>query len=152
MRAASYITPDRFSAVANLPISLPQVELRRGSSIQLAEFRLTVGQFAIVRLLNLNVIKVLNPGTVPDIVNSSFGVASAGVYGPINSWGGHMLCSPIIRVTSAGIGVASLNPYSEHIIGSPGLYVVQVFNNTGRTFDFALDMAVSVTGVIKFYS
>lgn len=151
MKAATYITPDRFSAVANLPISLPQVELRRGSAIQIAVFKLTVGQVANIRLLNLNVIKVLNPGIVPDAVNSSFGIASAGVYGPINSWGGHMLCSPIIHVTSAGIGVASLNAFSEHIVASPGMYVVQVFNNTGRTADYALDLAVSVTGVIKFY-
>lgn len=152
MNAATYLTPDRFASIANFPIALPQTELRRGSAIQISVFKLEPFQQAVVRLLALNVIKVLNPGILPDNINSTFGIASVGVYGPIVTWGGHMVCSPIVRVTAGGIGTSALNPYTEHVIAAPGEYVVQVFNNTGRTFPFALDLAVQVTGVIKFYS
>jgi hypothetical protein len=146
-----YITPDRFAGIGDLGICLPQTELRRGSIIQIASFKLEQSQKATIRVLNLNVIKVLTPGVVPDIVNSSFGIASVGVYGPINTWNGHMVCSPIIRVTAGGLGVASLNPYTDNSIVSPGIYVVNVFNNTGRSAESAIDLSISVTGQIKFY-
>ena len=149
---AVYITPDRFAAIGSLPISLPQTELRRGSVIQASVFKLKPAQIAVIRMLNLTVLKVLTPGVVPDIINSTFGIVGAGVYGPINSWGGHMVCSPFIRVASNGLGTASLNPYVEYRVATPGVYVVALFNNTGRTSNFALDVSVNMTGLIKFYA
>lgn len=146
-----YITPDRFEGIGDFGISLPQTELRRGSIIQIAAFKLRQSEKATIRVLNLNVIKVLTPGIVPDSVNSSFGIAAVGVYGPINTWNGHMTCSPIIKTVSGGMGVSMLNPYTDNSIVSPGIYVVQVFNNTGRSAESAIDLAVSVTGQIKFY-
>jgi hypothetical protein len=146
-----YITPDRFAGIGDMGISLPQTELRRGSIIQIASFKLGPSEQAMIRVLNLNVIKVLTPGIIPDIVNSSFGICTVGVYGPINTWNGNMICSPIIRVTAAGLGVATVNPYVDNSIVSPGIYVVNVFNNTGRSAASAIDLSISVTGQIKFY-
>ena len=146
-----YITPDRFAGIGDMGISLPQTELRRGSIIQIASFKLGPSEQAMIRVMNLNVIKVLTPGIIPDIVNSSFGICTVGVYGPINTWNGHMICSPIIRVTAAGLGVATMNPYVDNSIVSPGIYVVNVFNNTGRSAASAIDLSISVTGQIKFY-
>jgi hypothetical protein len=148
---STYITPDRFAGIGDMGISLPQTELRRGSIIQIASFKLKASQRAMIRILNLNVIRVLTPGVVPDIVNSSFGIATVGVYGPINTWNGNMVCSPIIHATAAGLGVATLNPYTDNSIVTPGIYIVAVFNNTGRSAASAIDLSVSVTGQIKFY-
>lgn len=146
-----YITPDRFDAIGDVGICLPQTELRRGSIIQIASFKLRPSQRAVVRVLNLTLLKVLTPGVIPDTVNSSFGVAAVGVYGPVNTYGGLMVCSPIIKTVSAGLGVAFLNPYTDNTIVSPGIYVVNVFNNTGKSAAAAIDLSVAVTGQIKIY-
>jgi len=148
-----YITPDRYAGIGDLGICLPQTELRRGSIIQVASFKLKNAQRAVIRMLSLHVVSVLTPGIVPNTINSSFGICTVGVYGPVNSWGGNMICSPIVSAVSAGLGVAALNPYIDNSIESPGIYVVNVFNNTGRGTDgdYAIDLSVAVTGQIKFY-
>jgi hypothetical protein len=146
-----YITPDRFNGIGDMGICLPQTELRRGTILQIASFKLAKSQRAMIRVLNLNLISILTPGVVPDIVNSSFGIVSVGVYGPINTWNGNLICSPIIRVTGGGLGVATLNPFTDNSIVTPGIYVVAVFNNTGRSAASAIDLSVSVTGQVKFY-
>jgi hypothetical protein len=146
-----YITPNRFASIGDMGISLPQTELRRGSILQIASFKLEGVQKAMIRVMNLNIVKVLTPGVIPDIINSSFGICTVGVYGPMNTWNGNMVCSPIIHVTSAGLGVATLNPFTDNSIVSPGIYFVAVFNNTGRVADSAIDLSVSVTGQIKIY-
>ena len=148
---AVYMTPERYAAIANLPIALPETELRRGSYVQVAAFKLLPGQRASVRVFALTLTRILTPGIIPDIVNSSYGIASAGIYGPIRDYSGIMLCSPFISVSTPGVGTSSLNPYTDHPITTPGLYVVAVFNNTGRASQYAIDVAVCVTGVVKFY-
>ena len=149
---AVYITPDRYDSVVTLPISLAETELRRGSIIQASVFYLKPAQRASVRVLTLSVLKMLTPGVVPDEVNSTCGVVTAGIYGPLVSRNGHMPCSPVIKLASSGIGTAFLNPYCDHAIVTPGIYVVQVFNNTGKIYSTAVDVTVCLTGSIKFYS
>ena len=101
--------------------------------------------------MNLNIIKILTPGIIPDIVNSTFGICTVGVYGPINTWNGNMICSPIVKVTANGLGVSTLNPFTDYSVMTPGIYVVAVFNNTGRSAESAIDLSISVTGQIKLY-
>jgi hypothetical protein len=149
--SAVYITPERYATIANLPVSLPEAELRRGAYIQLAVFKLAPTQKAAIRVLALTVTKILTPGVIPDNINSTFGLATVGIYGPINLIYGCMLCSPIVSVSVGGVGTAALNPYTNHVIDTPGVYVAAVFNNTGRTSDYAIDMSVCVTGVVKFF-
>lgn len=150
--SAVYITPERYASIGTLPISLVETELRRGSSVHIATFKLHQAEEAHIRVLNLAIVRILTPGSTPDNINSTFGYATVGVYGPINLIYGYMLCSPIISVSARGIGTVSLNSYADHAITTPGTYVVAAFNNTGLLPQYAIDMTVCVTGVIKFYT
>jgi hypothetical protein len=145
MSTATYITTERYAAIADVPVCLPETALRRGNVVQISSFRLSHGQTAVVRLIDLNVVKVLNPGVVPDAINSSFGWCYAGVFA------GRMAASPFISVSASQVGVTGLHPFCEKIISSPGLYTVMVVNNTGKVYTSALDLSVCVTGVIKIY-
>lgn len=145
MSTATYITPERYSAIVDLPICLPQTALRRSDVVQIASFRLERGQTAVVRLLDMNILRILTPGVVPDIINSSFGWCYTGVFS------GHMAASPFIAVASSEVGITGLNQSYEKIIASPGMYTVKVVNNTGKVYTHAVDLSVCVTGVIKLY-
>lgn len=146
MSAATYITPERYARIVDLPVCLPETALRRGDVIQVASFRLSLGQRAVVRLMDLNIVKVLTPGIVPELINSSYGWCYAGVFS------GYMAASPFISVATSAVGVRSLNSAYERVIASPGVYCVKIVNNTGRTADTAIDLSVSLTGVVKFYA
>jgi len=145
MSTATYISADRYATIADLPVCLPETGLRRGNVVQVAVFDLKAGQRAVIRVMDLNVLKVLTPGIVPDAINSSFGWCYAGVFS------GFMASSPFISVSAAQVGITSMNSCCERIITSPGLYTVKIVNNTGKTADKAIDLAVCLTGVIKIY-
>jgi len=146
MSTATYISTERYAAIADIPICLPETALRRGNVVQIASFKLEAGQRAVVRLIDLNIVKVLTPGIVPDIINSSFGWCYAGVFA------GYMAASPFITVATSQVGISGLHSCCEKIIASPGFYTVKVVNNTGKTAAAAIDLAVVVTGVIKIYA
>ena len=145
MNTATYVTPERYASISDVPISLPQTELRRGSFIHIASFRLSAGQKAVLRVLDMNVLNVLTPGVSPDQINASFGWCYVGVFA------GHMASSPFVYVSTSQVGLVGLPTTCDKVIASPGIYTVQLVNNTGRTFDKAIDLAVCVTGVIKIY-
>lgn len=146
MSTATYISTDRHAAIADVPICLPETALRRGSVVQIASFQLFRGQVAVVRLMDMNIVKVLTPGVVPDNINSSYGWCYAGVFA------GAMVASPFITVASSAVGITGLHACCEKVIASPGIYTVKVVNNTGKTAETAIDLAVCVTGVIKIYA
>ncbi|MGV0949078.1 MAG: hypothetical protein ACOYB3_00090 [Azonexus sp.] len=146
MSTATYISTERYAAIADIPVCLPETALRRGNVVQIASFKLETGQRAVVRLIDLNIVKVLTPGIVPDIINSSFGWCYAGVFA------GYMAASPFITVATSQVGISGLHSCCEKIIASPGIYTVKVVNNTGKTAESAIDLAVVVTGVIKIYA
>jgi hypothetical protein len=146
MSAAAYITDDRYAAIADVPICLPETGLRRGSVIQIASFKLTAGQRAVIRVLDMNVLKVQTPGVVPDFINSSFGFCYAGVFA------GYMAASPFVAVSASQVGVTGLHTSCEKVIASPGVYTVKLVNNTGKVAEAAIDLTVCVTGVIKIYA
>jgi hypothetical protein len=145
MSQATYITPDRFAAIATIPICLPETELRRGVVLQIASFRLSAGQRAVLRVLDMNILKVLTPGVVPDNINSSYGWCYTGVFA------GVMAASPFITVAASQVGITGLKSSCEKIIASPGVYTVKIVNNTGKTYTAAIDLSVTVTGAIKIY-
>lgn len=145
MSASTYISKDRYAAILDLPICLPETELRRSVDLEIASFGLALGQRAVIRFLNLNVLKVFTPGVIADTVNSPFGWCYAGVFS------GRMAASPIAYVSTAQIGNTQLNLFQEVVLASPGVYTVRIINNTGKVFQTAMDFSVAVTGVIKFY-
>ena len=146
MSASTYISGDRYAAIVDLPICLPETELRRSVDLQISSFELASGQRAVIRFLNLNVLKVLTPGVIADTVNSPYGWCYVGVFGS------KMAASPLTYVATSQIGNTQLNLFTETILASPGIYTVRVINNTGKVFQTAMDFSVAVTGVIKFYA
>jgi len=146
MSTATYISTDRYAAIADVPICLPETAVRRGNVVQVSVFRLFKGQIAVVRLLDMNIVKVLTPGIVPDNVNSSYGWCFAGVFA------GAMAASPFVAVAASQVGITGLGSFGEKVIASPGVYAVKVVNNTGKTAATAVDLSVCLTGVIKIYA
>ena len=143
MSTAAYISTERYAAIADVPICLPETALRRGDVLQIASFQLSRGQVAVIRLMQMTIVSVLTPGVVPDNINSSYGWCYAGVFS------GAMAASPFVAVATSQVGTVGLSPHCEKVIASPGLYTVKVVNNTGKTAVTAIDMSVCVTGVIK---
>lgn len=140
------ISDASYACIGTLPIALPETELRRGDILQIASFTLTQGQKAVLKMLNLSIIRYLNDGVVFDYINSSYGIATVGLFST------SMVGAPLVRASGNGVGIFTTNPYEDVVISLPGTYTVKVLNNTGRTYLTALDVAVSVTGAIKFYA
>jgi hypothetical protein len=128
----------------NVPICLPQTEMRRGSTLHVASFALLSGQRAEIRSLNLSIVRLFTPGVNFSEINKPFGLASLGVFDD-----DQMACSPIIGVHAHELGTTSLNPSIRHTLMTPAVYRIVVTNNTGLTYDTSLDFAVVVTGCIK---
>ena len=145
MSAATYITTERYASIADMPICLPQTELRRGSSVTIATFKLEEGQRASIRFMDMNVLRILTPGVTPDRINSTYGICYVGVFA------GYMAASPSVTVSTDRVGTASLNAGCESVIASPGVYTVKLINNTGKTAAAGLDLSICVTGVVKIY-
>lgn len=136
----SYVTPNIFSRILSIPVSLAQTELRRGRDIQIMQFDLKLGQVFELRALNLHVLKILTPGVTPTYVNRSLGLASLGVYE------GPMLTSALAIVKGSQVGIAQFNPWMVRRFVSPGTYTVLISNNTRN-----VDLSVAALGALKLY-
>jgi hypothetical protein len=135
-----YVTPSRLARTIELPISMAQTELRRGEVIQIAKAMIDQGQTLEMRMLTLNLVRVLTFGQIPVYLNSAFGLCSVGLYfGP-------MISSPLAYVKITTNGTAMLNPYKRKVMKSPGVYRILIANNTSN-----LDLSVCATGSMKFY-
>lgn len=136
----AYVTPNIFSRILSIPVSLAQTELRRGKDIQIMQFNLQLGQVFELRALNLHLLKILTPGVTPEYVNRSLGLASLGVYE------GPMLTSALAIVKAAQVGISQFNPWSVRRFVSPGTYTVVLSNNTRN-----VDISVAALGALKLY-
>jgi hypothetical protein len=136
----AYVTPNIFSRILSIPVSLPQTELRRGKDIQIMQFNLLIGQVFELRALNLHLLKILTPGVTPDYVNRSLGLASLGIYE------GPMLTSALAIVKGTQVGIAQFNPWMTRRFVSPGTYTVILSNNTRN-----VDISVAALGALKLY-
>jgi len=137
----SYVTDRRFARVVNVPASLPETELRRGKSIQIAQWRLELGQKLVLKSLCVHVVRVLTPGRLPAYANTALGTASVGLY--LDG----ALTSPIAFARTEVVGAVSVYPYAAHTAVTPGLYTVVVSNNTTN-----IDLSVCVAGVFRVYT
>lgn len=137
----SYVTDRRFDRIVNVPAALPETELRRGKSIQIAQWRLELGQRLVLKNLCVHVVRILTPGVLPVYANTALGTASAGLY--LDG----ALTSPIALARTSVVGAVSTYPYAAHVAVTPGLYTVVVSNNTTN-----VDLAVCASGVFRVFS
>lgn len=135
-----YLTLNRFNRILNIPISLAQTELRRSKSLQVTQWVLEVGQRLNLKLLTIQVVKILTPGPLPGYTNTALGTASIGLYL------GTSITSPLAWASTNTVGSSICNPFSSHIVATPGLYTVIVSNNTNN-----LDLSVAATGSMRIY-
>lgn len=137
----TYVTPETFDRLLTVPIALPQTELRRGRSMQLASVQLRAGETLELRSLCLHVLRLLTPGVAPQLNNSALGLASVGIYAT------QMTGSGIGLVHTMSPGATAWNPYVPVRIRTPGTYRVVVSNNAAN-----VDLALIVTGCLKYFT
>ncbi len=136
----SYITANQFDRIINLPLALPQTELRRQRFIQLATLPVLMGQRVEIRGLTIHLVKILTPGVAPVLDNTALGLCSTGVV--VDS----MATSAIACAFVNGLGAACIAADQPVVITAPGNYRVLAFNNSNN-----VDLSVAVTGSAKLY-
>lgn len=134
------ITPNRLGRIIDIPVCFSSTELNYSRAIHVAQVPLTLGQKMVMRTLTLHVPNILTPTLTPILFNSALGCVSVGVYF------GDMLTSPLAVAKMSGVGSCTVNPFSQHVFATPGIYTVVVSNNTNN-----VDYAVIVTGAFKLY-
>lgn len=137
----SYVTDTRFARVVNVPAAVQETELRRGRSLQVAQWRLELGQQLVLKSLCVHVVRILTPGVVPVYANTALGTASVGLY--LDG----ALTSPIAFARTSAVGAVSAYPYATTVAITPGLYTVVISNNTTN-----VDLAVCASGVFRVYT
>lgn len=133
-----YVTADRFQTIYDLPIQLPQMELRRGRFMIFGAVSLVLGEVMRVRCFNLHVINLITPESTPNIFSTPFGLVSAGIFTS------PMLCSAGVLMQSSSPGVVGFNSFQYRDFAVPGIYYFGISNNTSN-----IDLTVAVTGVAK---
>lgn len=133
-----YVTGDRFQTIYDLPIQLPQTELRRGRFMVFGAITLVLGQVMRVRCFNLHVVNLITPENTPNIFNTPLGLVSAGIFTS------PMLCSGGVLISSSSPGVVGFNNFQYRDFAVPGTYFFGISNNTSN-----IDLTVALTGVAK---
>lgn len=133
-----FVTEDRFQTIYDLPIQLPQMELRRGRFIVFGAITVTLGQVIRVRCFNLHLINIITPESTPNIFSTPLGLVSAGIFTS------PMLCSSGVLMRTSSPGVVGFNNFQYRDFAVPGTYYFGVSNNTSN-----IDLTVAVTGVAK---
>jgi len=121
-----------------LPIALPQTELRSQTYLQIGTFTVVLGQRLEISCLFLHCFKILTPGVVPALADSTLGLCSVGMMAS------SMLTSAVGLVTIFQPGVAGWNEVQPVVITAPGVYQLMVYNNARNA-----DLDVVVTGAAR---
>ena len=119
-----------------LPISLPQTELRRNSTLVLSAIRLERGTQFKINWLGIKLISQLNPGN-PVKVNSALGTVFVGVY----SGNLEPLGFPSTVLSINGSARAMLDCRHSRLYSVAQDYSIALVNNTRDT-----DFEICVTG------
>ena len=135
-----YVTTSRYARCLDLPVCLPQTELRAAKRLQIFTIQLRHGQRLELRSLTMSLLSVLTPGAVPTYLNAALSTCSVGLYA------GNMITSPLAYTGTYG-GATTVNPFSTCVVETPGTYGIIVSNNTANT-----DLSVAVTGSIKLFA
>jgi hypothetical protein len=134
----SFVTPDQLDRIVDFPISLPETELQRSKSLEVARFVIEEGRCLAVRIAVLHLLRVLTPEVLPVKRNTGLGVACLGIYA------GDTIASPILSVVCDAPSVSSINPFVIRKFSVPGTYTVRVVNNTSN-----VDVAVCATASFR---
>lgn len=138
---SGYVTDQRLTAIYDLPIQLPQTELRRGRIVTAGQVRLYLGQVMRVRIFALHLINIITPDVNPNLLSTPLGLASAGVFlGP-------MVCSSCTLAAAKTPGIVNSNAFQYQEFATPGVYSFVVSNNTSN-----VDLTVALTGVAKIFN
>jgi hypothetical protein len=137
----SVVTASSYSSVYDLPIQLPQMELRRGRYDIFGAVSLSLGQVMQIRCFTLQLINILTPNSAPNIFSTPLGIVSAGIF--ISP----MVCSGGVLMSLSAPGVVSFNNFQHRDFAIPGTYYFAVSNNTSN-----VDITVAVTGVAKIFN
>jgi hypothetical protein len=124
-----------------IPVALPETELRRGRTLQVAAITLTLGDRLELRSMNLHLLKILTTGVVPVLNNTAAGLVSVGVYAtetPMVTGG----CG-LVHVDRPGM--ATWNASAPARFVTPGTYRVLVSNNASN-----VDLSIIVSGSLKW--
>lgn len=138
---SGFVTTSRFQTIYDLPIQLPQMELRRGRYIILGAVQIVLGQTLRVRCFNLHLVNVITPNVVPNIFSTPLGLVSAGIFTS------PMLCSGAVLMRCVAPGVVGFNSFAYRDFSTPGTYYFGVSNNTSN-----VDLTVALTGVAKIFN
>jgi hypothetical protein len=136
----SYLTSTQYDRIINLPISLPQTELRKQHYLQVCTLLVAQGQRLEIGYLSVHLFRILTPGVTPQFADSSLGLVSVGLMAS------SMFSSALGLVSISEPGCASWNADQPVVITAPGVYNVQVLNNTTN-----VDLSVVVTGSARYY-
>jgi|SRR4051812_6497771 hypothetical protein len=140
-----YVTQTRLDGILDVSASIPQVELRRGSSIVLAQINLTEGQRLRLRWLSIRLLRLLNNPT-PVKICTGLGLVYAGIYGSGFDGLSRPSGSPIVGVALNTPSYRALNPYHFRDFTSPDSYEVLLVNNTEN-----VDLDVTASGVLRYF-
>lgn len=134
-----YVSPVQFERILNVPVALPQTEIRRSKTLEIVTIDLKSGQSFEVKSLTVHLLNILT-SEVPHLKNTDLGYVS------VNISNSPMICSggSVIRVRNPG--AVTLNPYLNRVYSAPGIYTVSVTNNIDNA-----DITVVVSGVLKMH-
>ena len=136
-----FVTDYRLGRVVNIPIAVPQTEVRAGYNFVVGSFNLKAGQRVEIRSLTLKVVQILTVGALPDLSYSAYGLALVGVFSGLSD------ATPLVYSKCVSSSPRTSNPFSVKTIHGPGEYRILVKNCTSN-----LDLSLCATGSIKLYT
>lgn len=134
-----FVTTNLFPRIFDVPFNFGQTELNRGKMIVMSQFELAINQKFELRMLTINLIRILTPGAIPVYLNTALELCSVGLYR------GNMLTGPLAYAAFRD-QACSTYAFARCTVATPGIYRIMISNNTSN-----VDMAVAATGSFKFY-
>jgi hypothetical protein len=139
------VTTSFFDAgMSDIPISLPQTEVRAGDSLVVCSVKLLLGQELRLGYVAAQLVKI-SPGTATKI-NTSLGLVYVGIFAggfdTLRTQSG----TPVNYLSFSGPRVSVLSPYNQRNFLGPDVVEVVVVNNTSN-----LSMDLSVIGAARLF-
>lgn len=135
------VTTYQFDNIIDIPVLLPQTEIRAQDSLVICSVKLLLGQTLCLGYMACQLVQI-DPGDAIK-ANSSLGLAYVGIFAggfeSLRTPSG----TPINFVSMSGPQISVLSPYNQRNFAGPDIVEIVVVNNTD------LNMEVAVTGTAK---